>query len=124
MYVYTYITAFKHEVKRVRKRLMYVVNYLQDEQTEEMQKAAPGRREFEMWNAEASCSHTKYDTDEGEAGVEIFRTTASSNGVSLPVQKGLQELTEYHKETSEPSTVGDGLLNKNPSVVKETSSEE
>lgn len=94
--MYVYITASKHEVKRVRKRLMYVINYLEDEQTEEMQKAAPGRREFEMWNAEASCSHTKDDADEGEADLEIFRTTASPNGVSLPVQKGLQELTEYH----------------------------
>jgi hypothetical protein len=48
---------------------MYVVNYLQDEHTEEMEKAAPGRREFEMWNAETSCSHTKDEADEGEAGV-------------------------------------------------------
>jgi hypothetical protein len=38
---------------------MYVVNHLQDEQTEEMQKAAPGPREFEMWNAEACCSRIK-----------------------------------------------------------------
>jgi hypothetical protein len=49
--VYVYITASKHEVKRVCKRLMYVVNYLQGEQTEEMRKAAPGRREFEMLDA-------------------------------------------------------------------------
>jgi hypothetical protein len=30
---------------------MYVVNYLQDEETEEMQNPALGRREFKLWNA-------------------------------------------------------------------------
>lgn len=44
--------------------------------------------------------------------MEIFRTTVSPNGVSPPVQKGLQELTEYPKKTSEPSTVESWPVNQ------------
>jgi hypothetical protein len=34
-----------------------------------------------MWNAKASCSRTKDEADEVEAGVEIFRTTRSPSRV-------------------------------------------
>jgi hypothetical protein len=36
------------------------------------------RREFDMWDAEDFCSHTKDEADEGEAGAQILKPTVES----------------------------------------------
>lgn len=64
---------------------------------------------LEVWNAKTSCSQTKNEEDEGEAGVEMLKTKESPDGASPPIQRELNELREHPKGTSETAT-GRGRL--------------
>jgi hypothetical protein len=48
--------------------MMGFLNYLQNEQTKEIQEVIAGHRELQLWNAEASCLHAK-DAVDGGAGM-------------------------------------------------------
>jgi hypothetical protein len=70
------------------------------------------RREFKMWNANYSSSHTKGEADCGESNLHIFKATMNHNGTPPPIPKELQELREYSRKISEPANTRRDLLSK------------
>jgi hypothetical protein len=110
---------------------MYVIYYLQKEQTREKQEPFIGRLGLKKWKAKYyfTCRNDEdededEDEDCSEANVEVLSTTESSYGAPSSTQEEEHEFREYPKQVCESLTEGNKLWTKLTSVYSESLKED
>jgi chromosome segregation ATPase len=105
---------------------MYVLYYLQKEQTKEKQEPFFGRLGLKKRKVKYYFTHKNDENDEdcGEAKVDILSTTSSSYGSPSCTQEVGYDLRDYPKQVREPPAEGSKLWTKLRSRYRQSRKED